>query len=51
MAHKLDHIDDFDRIVLMEEGEIIECDAPENLLSIPSSFRRMYESRHQSDVM
>jgi len=45
VAHKLDSILDFDRVVLMEQGRVVECDAPKKLLSQQSAFAALYQSR------
>lgn len=44
VAHRLDTIIDFDRIAVMQDGELIEFDAPEALLKTDSAFRELYES-------
>ncbi|MCJ1282757.1 hypothetical protein MMC26_002082 [Xylographa opegraphella] len=43
VAHRLDTILDFDRIVLLRNGELVECDSPANLLGRASQFRELYE--------
>ncbi|KAJ5159339.1 uncharacterized protein N7500_008990 [Penicillium coprophilum] len=44
VAHRLDTILDFDRIAMIHNGELIEFDRPEVLLSMDSAFKRLYES-------
>ncbi len=45
IAHKLDTILDFDRIVFLDKGEIAEIGAPRELLATEGSlFRAQYES-------
>jgi ATP-binding cassette, subfamily C (CFTR/MRP), member 1 len=44
VAHRLDTILDFDRIALMKEGQLVECDTPKALLSRDSAFKELYES-------
>ncbi|KAK2853332.1 hypothetical protein FQN49_005174 [Arthroderma sp. PD_2] len=44
VAHKLDTILDFDRVALLDGGELLEYDDPYTLLSTDSSFSRLYAS-------
>jgi len=44
IAHRLETIRDFDRVVVMDEGRIVECDATEILLKKEgSAFRKLFE--------
>ena len=43
VAHRLDTILDFDRIAVLGEGQLRECDTPERLLSKPSAFKELYD--------
>ncbi|EFE37769.1 ABC bile acid transporter, putative [Trichophyton verrucosum HKI 0517] len=44
IAHKLDTVLDYDRVVLLDKGEIIETGNPRELLAIPdSAFHKLYE--------
>jgi ATP-binding cassette subfamily C (CFTR/MRP) protein 1 len=42
VAHKLDTILDFDKVAMLEQGELIEFDDPYTLLSTDSAFNRLY---------
>ena len=45
IAHRLDTILDSDRVVVMSQGSIVECDSPRNLLeSEASEFSKMCTS-------
>ncbi|KAL3427034.1 hypothetical protein PVAG01_00542 [Phlyctema vagabunda] len=44
VAHRLDAILDFDRVVVLDAGALVECDAPAALLARPSAFRTLYEA-------
>lgn len=44
VAHRLETILDFDRIVVMRDGELIEFDTPKALLGRESAFKELYES-------
>jgi ATP-binding cassette, subfamily C (CFTR/MRP), member 1 len=42
VAHRLDTIMDFDRIAVMHNGRLVECDTPQNLLArTDSAFRKL----------
>ncbi|KAI9743572.1 MAG: hypothetical protein M1818_002887 [Claussenomyces sp. TS43310] len=43
VAHRLETIMDFDRVVVFEQGNIVECGNPEGLISRPSLFKDLYE--------
>ena len=46
IAHRIDTITDSDRIMVMDEGRIVEFDSPSVLLDRPSGhFRKMYDAR------
>lgn len=51
IAHKLDSILDFDKVVLMEDGRIVEFDSPQTLLSKEgSAFKALYETfQHKTE--
>ncbi|KAH8204385.1 hypothetical protein TruAng_001436 [Truncatella angustata] len=44
VAHRLDTITDFDRVIVLDSGKIIEGGPPKDLLARPSVFRALYES-------
>lgn len=47
VAHKLDTILDFDKVILLEGGTLIEFDSPHELLADPASaFHKLYYSSH-----
>jgi ABC-type multidrug transport system fused ATPase/permease subunit len=48
VAHRLDTIMDFDRVALMQDGELVELDSPQALLARDSAFKELYESRSSS---
>ncbi|EED18573.1 ATP-binding cassette transporter, putative [Talaromyces stipitatus ATCC 10500] len=48
VAHRLDTIMDFDRVALMQDGELVELDSPQALLARESAFRELYESKSSS---
>lgn len=48
IAHKLDTVLHFDKIVFIDHGRVIEFDTPESLLSREgSAFKTMFESFRQ----
>jgi ATP-binding cassette subfamily C (CFTR/MRP) protein 1 len=42
IAHRLETIMDFDRIAVMDNGRLVECDTPAALLARDSAFRKLY---------
>ena len=48
VAHRLDTIMDFDKIAVLEDGRLVEFEAPRVLLALPSAFRELYNSRGDS---
>jgi ABC-type histidine transport system ATPase subunit len=51
IAHKLDTVLDYDKIVFLEQGRVVEFDTPKALLSSEgSTFKAMFDSfRHSSE--
>lgn len=50
VAHKLDSILDYDKVVLLDEGKVMEFDTPYDLLAQPSSaFHKLYYSSHRDE--
>jgi ABC-type multidrug transport system fused ATPase/permease subunit len=44
IAHRLDTIIDYVRIMVLDSGKLVECDSAENLLNKPAGiFKQMYE--------
>jgi ATP-binding cassette subfamily C (CFTR/MRP) protein 1 len=44
-AHRLDTIIDFDAVLVLDAGRILETDNPANLLARDSSFRELYRTQ------
>ncbi|OJJ78094.1 hypothetical protein ASPBRDRAFT_50885 [Aspergillus brasiliensis CBS 101740] len=44
VVHRFAYIDGFDRVALLKDGEMIECDAPQALLGRDSEFRQLYRA-------
>jgi ATP-binding cassette subfamily C (CFTR/MRP) protein 1 len=47
VMHRLEHVRKYDKIVLLEAGEVVEFDDPVVLLARPSRFAALYASREQ----
>jgi ATP-binding cassette, subfamily C (CFTR/MRP), member 1 len=45
VAHHLHTIRGFDKIVVLDQGQVIECDSPKELLKKSSVFRELWERR------
>jgi ABC-type multidrug transport system fused ATPase/permease subunit len=49
IAHRLHTIRQFDRIVVLDQGRMVECGTPEELLRQPSSyFRRVWDNQSRT---
>lgn len=45
VAHKLESIREFDKVLVLDTGRVVEFDSPDQLLQDPSSlFKKLYES-------
>lgn len=42
VVHRFRYIGRFDRVVLLNHGDLVECDSPTALLSRDSAFRKLY---------
>jgi ATP-binding cassette subfamily C (CFTR/MRP) protein 1 len=49
VAHRLETIIDFDRIVVMEDARVVEIGKPDDLLSRKSKFRKLFEASKVKD--
>ena len=48
IAHRLDTVQDYDRIMVFDAGQLVEFDAPQVLLQNPDSFfARMAQAERQ----
>ncbi|KAJ5781356.1 hypothetical protein N7457_006516 [Penicillium paradoxum] len=45
VLHRLRYVEQFDRVVLMKQGRLVECDRPQTLLATRSEFRDFYDAR------
>ena len=44
-VHKLNTVCDYDRVILLDKGRIIETGKPQELLATTSAFRALYDSQ------
>lgn len=44
VMHRLDHVRKYDRVALLEAGEVVEFDDPAVLLAQPSKFAALHAS-------
>ena len=48
VAHRLATVSEYDRILVLDEGRLVEFDTPSNLLSDPSSlYSQMVQASHR----
>lgn len=45
VLHQFTYIRRFDRVAVLGNGELVECDTPERLLSQDSAFARLYHAQ------
>lgn len=45
IMHRFNHVDCYDRVVVMQNGELVESGTPESLLGSDSAFRELYYSQ------
>lgn len=43
VAHRLKTIADFDKVVVLKDGKVAECDNPDTLLKRGGLFKRMWD--------
>lgn len=49
VAHKLDTILDYDKVVVLDSGQVIECEDPYTLLTRDSAFSKLYANSLASE--
>ncbi|KAL3441173.1 P-loop containing nucleoside triphosphate hydrolase protein [Aspergillus insuetus] len=49
VAHKLDTILDYDKVVVLDAGQVIECEDPYTLLTRDSAFNKLYANSLASE--
>lgn len=43
VAHRLKTVADFDKVLVLQDGQIMEFDSPQNLLSRDSMFKTLWD--------
>ena len=52
VAHRLETIMDFDKVVVLENGQLIEAGNPYELLEVPgSAFERLYSASQAEEMV
>lgn len=46
VQHRLTFIERFDRVAVLRQGVLVECDKPQVLLGKESIFRELYRAHH-----
>ncbi len=49
IAHRLRTIVDFDKVIVLQDGKIIEYDSPKRLLGTDSTFRSLWRIQEEED--
>jgi ATP-binding cassette subfamily C (CFTR/MRP) protein 1 len=49
VMHRFQYISKFDRVALLRQGELVECDGPEALLNRDSDFKKLYLALQQKE--
>lgn len=44
VVHRLRFFDRYDRVAVMKNGELVECDRPQALLSVDSEFKKLHDA-------
>lgn len=44
VVHRLRFIDRYDRVAVMKNGELVECDRPQALLGVDSEFKKLHDA-------
>lgn len=47
IMHRLEHVPRYDKVLMMDAGEVVEFESPEALLAWPSKFAALYASPEQ----
>ena len=47
VLHRFNHVHSYDRVIVLQDGKIVESGTPEGLLGTDSAFRALYDA-HRS---